>query len=284
MERTEAAEVTVVAVEALKATSTPWHAFNDRATVHERRYQLAAERLFRTERADVSDRILASVPSLKAVDDPHPSVSDPYVEAALLRIAADYAPGGAYHEAWLARYRTLIGLTMQSGARTVGSGLSFRLQHPQAQAAVRRRVTKLTGNVTETTVNRIRDVVRQAMTEGSGVTEIARRIRDEAFDETVTTLRARTIARTESVGALNEGAHVQAMRSGVMQSKRWLTQADGRVRESHVRAGAEGWIAIGDVFVNGLQYPHDPSAPADEVIQCRCGTQYSDLPPNEAKP
>lgn len=273
----------LVAVEALKAVSTPWHTFDAKARLHEKRYQLAAERLFAKERNDVANRILSSVPSVKAAsDDPHLSVADPYIEAALLRIAADYAPGGAYHAAWLTRYRVLVSQTMRLGASGVRTGLSFRLPNPRAQVAIRHRVTKLTGNVTQTTIQRVRETIEQAMQEGVGVSEIARRVREDAFGGTITRTRARTIARTETVGALNEGQWVAATQGGVMQSKRWLSQRDGRVRESHVTADAEGWIPIAARFSNGLLYPHEAGAPAAEVVQCRCGSQFSDLPPPEA--
>lgn len=279
----------VLAADALPLTDTErWHAFDAKARREESKYQAAAIAQFRRERESVIQRIVENLPGFKAVDpkDPHPSVTDPYVEAAMLRIAADYAPHGQYHKEWLERYQRLISVTTHLGGRSVAArtGLSFRLSNPRAQAAIQRRVNRLTGNVTETTLARIRDVITQARTEGVGVTEIARRIREQAFDGAVSATRARTIARTESVGALNEGAWEAAQTAGAMRSKRWLSQADGRVRDSHVDAANEGWVAIDAVFPNGLRYPHEPGAPAAEVIQCRCTLLYSDQPPNEAGP
>lgn len=280
----EEADALAAAIAALNAKSFTdrWHAFNARALREERRLERAALALFRAERADVADRLVSAVPSLKAPADPHPSVANPYIEAALLKIAADYAPGGDYHTAWLERYRRLIARTFTIGSSGVRIGLSFTLANPRAQAAIQRRVTKLTGQVTETTVQRVRDVVAESMREGVGVTEIAKRIRTDAFGESVTLTRARTIARTETVGSMNEGRYTAATTSGVMQAKRWLSQQDGRVRPSHEDAASEGWLGIDDRFGNGLLYPHEPGAPADEVIQCRCSVLFSDLPPAEA--
>jgi len=277
----------VMAADSLPLTDTErWHAFDAKARREESRYQSAALALFAKERDHVITRILDNVPGFKSPLDPHPAITDPYVEAALLFIAADYAPGGRYHAAWLARYRRLIERTMQVGARGVDArvGLSFRLANPRAQAAIQRRVTQLTGNVTETTLQRIRDVIAQGRTEGIGITELTSRIREQAFGGAVTQARARTIARTETVGALNEGAFVAATSGGVMQAKRWLSQRDARVRDSHVDAEGEGWIAISGVFGNGLSHPHQAGAPAAEVINCRCTLLYSDQPPNEAGP
>jgi uncharacterized protein YoaH (UPF0181 family) len=275
-----------VSLQAIDAPAAAWERFDAKARRDESIYKVAARLRFTRERADVVARIIDAVPAVKAQDpvDPHPSVANPYIEAALLKIAADYAPGGEYHRAWLERYRALIGQTMRVGGRETANqiGLSFTLDNPRARQAVLRRVTKLTGSVTQTTVERIRKVVTDAMAEGVGVTEIARRVREDAFGDTITRSRAQTIAQTESVGALNEGRHLGATTGGVMQSKRWLDQDDGRVRESHQAAAAVGWIGIDERFPNGLLYPHEPGAPAAEVIQCRCGAGYSDLPASEA--
>jgi uncharacterized protein with gpF-like domain len=53
----------------------------------------------------------------------------------------------------------------------------------------------------------------------------------------------------------------------------WNTAGDERVRESH--ADMEGQqVPLGQPFVSGLgndlMYPGDPSAPAEDVINCRC--------------
>lgn len=261
-----------------------WAAFDAKAQREESRYAAAAVALLTRERADVVRRVRDSLPQFKAHGDPHPSVADPYIEAALIRIAADYAPGGAYHAAWLARYRALIGATVRLGAGDVRGdvGLSFSLQNPRAQAAIQRRVTRLAGHVTETTLQRIRDVIATARAEGLGITEVAARIRDQAFDGAITRTRALTIARTETVGALNEGRWLGATQDGVMQAKRWLSQRDARVRDSHEAAEAAGWLAMPDRFPNGLLYPHEPGAPAAEVVNCRCTLLYTDQSPAEA--
>jgi hypothetical protein len=73
-----------------------------------------------------------------------------------------------------------------------------------------------------------------------------------------------------------------ATEGGVMRSKRWLSQGDGRVRPDHVDADAQGWIGMTEPFSNGLQYPHEAGAPADQVINCRCAALYSDQLPAEA--
>lgn len=92
--------------------------------------------------------------------------------------------------------------------------------------------------------------------------------------------RARTIARTEALGATNK-AEADVWQSSIDngtidQSKitqTWLTAGDARVRDSH--ADMEGQTqAWGDPFTSGLgndlMYPGDQGAPGEDVIQCRC--------------
>lgn len=282
------AALAVDAAVSAKAVLNPWEQFDARARREEPRYRAAALRLFLLEREDVANRIATAPPSVKAdtPNDPHPSIADPYIEAAVLRIAADYAPGGAYHEAWVERYKALIARTMLVGTHALPArtGLSFTLRNPRAQAAIQRRVTRLAGNVSETTLQRIRDIVTDARNQGQGVSVVAKRIHDEVFSGTISRARAVTIARTETVGALNEGAWVGATTAGVMQSKRWISQQDGRVRDSHVTADGDGWLPLTARFSNGLLYPHEAGAPAAEVVNCRCTLAYSDQAPNEAGP
>lgn len=286
MALTETVLAALAAVDA-KAVISPWAKFDARAKREETRYRAAALRLFLLEREEIAERIVAAVPAFKADSpDPLPTLADPYIEAALLRIAADYAPGGLYHARWYERYLQLIQRTMLVGSRSLPArtGLSFSLRNKRAQDAVRGRVLRLTGNVTQTTLDRVRDVIESGRAQGQGVSEVARRIREEAFAGSISRSRAVTIARTETVGALNEGAWVGAVSSGVMQSKRWLSQEDGRVRDSHTAAASEGWRDINDRFSNGLLYPHEAGAAPQEVVNCRCTLLFSDQAPNEAGP
>jgi hypothetical protein len=272
------------AVAAVHTPFTAWERFDHKARREETSYRMVALALFRRERESIAARIERAASQFKAAADPHPTLTDPYVEAALLLAAADYAPGGAYHEAWLRRYRELISRTIALGGSSVAAsiGLRFNLKNPRAIDAINRRVNRLTGNVTQTSLQRVREIVAAARLEGVGVSEIAKRIRQDAFGSEISLSRATTIARTETVGALNEGQHLAATEGGVMRAKRWLSQGDGRVRPDHVDADAQGWIAMSEPFTNGLQYPHEAGAPADQVINCRCAALYSDQLPAEA--
>lgn len=88
--------------------------------------------------------------------------------------------------------------------------------------------------------------------------------------------RARTIARTEVMGAVNGGTDAgmvaRADAFGETVRKMWLATEDHRTRENHRHA--EGQVVdVHDTFVVGtarLRFPGDPLGPAREVINCRC--------------
>lgn len=262
--------------------SHAWAAFDQKARSQESAYEQAALAQFASEATAVVRVFETSVPNIKRSDPITISLIWPYLEAAFLKVAAAYTATGTFARQWFNRFRPIVAKTMaQSEVPSVRIGI-LGPTSPQMLAAIQRRVTKLSGVVTETTLQQIRDVMTQARADGVGMNELARRIRSDVFGDTITTQRATTIARTETVGALNEGAMVKARAAGAFRSKQWVSQRDGRVRPSHASAEAQGWIPIDQPYSNGLDYPHEPGAPADEVINCRCSQLFSDLTADEA--
>lgn len=267
-------------------TALVWQAFDEKARSQESAYEKAALAQFESEATAVVRMLESNIPSFKKADSPSDAVTIsliwPYLEAAFLKIMAAYSASGAFVRQWYNRFRPIVAKTMaQAEAPGVRVGI-LGPTSPAVLSAIQRRATKLSGQVTETTSQQIRDVMTQARADGVGVSELARRIRSDVFGDSITATRATTIARTETVGALNEGAWVKATRSGVFRAKRWIDQKDGRVRDSHRTAAGDGWIPIDQPHSNGLQYPHEPGAPAEEVIQCRCSETFTDLTPDEA--
>ena len=51
----------------------------------------------------------------------------------------------------------------------------------------------------------------------------------------------------------------------------WVTSIDESTRESHADQDAQV-VRIGSRFDNGLSYPQETGAPAEDVINCRCET------------
>lgn len=89
-------------------------------------------------------------------------------------------------------------------------------------------------------------------------------------------LRGETIARTETMAALNQAqidAFQQAIDSGAIRRqdvrKAWLATKDSRTRDTHAALDGDS-VGIDERFANGLLYPGDPSGAASELINCRC--------------
>ena len=120
------------------------------------------------------------------------------------------------------------------------------------------------------------DALQAGYAQGEGVDLLAARIADtlgvDRKNFKTVGDRALTIARTEANGLANETT-IEAMRtSGVVSKKRWYSIGDSRTRPHHSAAngqtvGIEAKFRVGSVE---MDHPHDPKAPAGEVVNCRC--------------
>lgn len=101
-----------------------------------------------------------------------------------------------------------------------------------------------------------------------------------AYRDRMIRYRAQVISRTEALRAVHEGVeemYEQAIEAGELDpgslQRQWKTAKDERVRGSH-RFMHNQIRNIGDSFRSGLgnalRFPGDSSAPAEDVIQCRC--------------
>lgn len=93
--------------------------------------------------------------------------------------------------------------------------------------------------------------------------------------------RAETIARTEVVGANNQGSLATwgavAEASGATATKSWLATEDNVTREDHADADGQE-VGINEMFDVGgeaMNGPGDPDADAGQVINCRCTLTYA---------
>ena len=100
------------------------------------------------------------------------------------------------------------------------------------------------------------------------------------YKDRLLTLRGETIARTESLAALNASRHEayrQAIEKGDVTPqqirKTWIATKDNRTRDSH-REIDRDTVGYNERFRNGLLYPHEPNAPASETANCRCRCNY----------
>lgn len=89
--------------------------------------------------------------------------------------------------------------------------------------------------------------------------------------ETYWKTRADRIARTESTGAYNFAALSTLAEDGA-KYKKWMVTEDSRTRPSHAAADGQS-VEMDKPFTVGgasMQMPCDPTAPAREVVNCRC--------------
>lgn len=121
--------------------------------------------------------------------------------------------------------------------------------------------------------------VERGMREGRSIPDIARDV-----DVILTASgserwpnRAVTVARTETIGAVNAGVYRAAVldaeaRGDVAPFKVWLSTDDKRTRPTHTEADGQRTLMSEPFQVGGarLLFPGDPRGPAAEVINCRC--------------
>lgn len=122
-------------------------------------------------------------------------------------------------------------------------------------------------------------IIDKATTNGASIPDVQEQIEQLFGDTSVEKWknRARTVARTEVVGAYNGGLHdafsmIVANDPDTAWVKRWLATEDSRTRPDHVEADGQT-VPFGQPFIVGgfsMMHPHDPDAPAKETINCRC--------------
>lgn len=111
----------------------------------------------------------------------------------------------------------------------------------------------------------------------------------EAYRRRYVAYRSMTIARTESLRAANMGSYsgIKSILEDRLDGryevvKIWMTQRDGRQRDSHDKLHGVAVRGIDTHFVtingNRIKHPHDPEAPVEETANCRCTMAYRLVP------
>ena len=137
------------------------------------------------------------------------------------------------------------------------------------QEAVKTQEFKLSGNVSKRTLKGVESAVKGALDNGEGVAGVIKRL-DPAFSRS----RARAIARSEVVTAVQSGQVLGWQSTGLVQGKRWNI-SDINTRDSHASSPPNGQVvAIGADFTLGsgasAAHPGDTRlSPADRV-NCQC--------------
>lgn len=157
-----------------------------------------------------------------------------------------------------------------------GTGVDPTLQGTRYLETVHNRLVGASDEV----FDQIRGAIEAGRQEGLHPREVARDVDRLLADTANWEGRARTIARTETLGANNAGARASARATadylgyGPDQVQRsWLATSDSRTRESHAEADGQTIMGLDATYSVGgaeLEGPGDPYGPAEEVINCRC--------------
>ncbi len=140
------------------------------------------------------------------------------------------------------------------------------------------KVRNLLANIPDETAKLISDEISRAVSMGASPEQIAEGVQ-RILDVTGSAYwpnRARVIAVTTVHSMANAGSQaamlmLQAKSPGRLL-KEWVSREDERVRPSHHEADGQQ-VPVASYFMVGgfpLLFPGDPSAPAQEVVNCRC--------------
>ena len=191
--------------------------------------------------------------------------------------ASDLIPADFTPEMQRALDPILVRILREAGESLLvelGKDIEFDAQDPRALAALLRRRVMIASS-SDTMRRELRLALADAVAKAESWDRL-REIVNEAFDGF--RQNARTIARTEVNASFNSG-RLEAMTQAGVRRHQWLTAEDDFVRLSHqqldgaiARLGTNEWDLNGERVLTPLKYPHDESAPAGEVINCRCVT------------
>ncbi len=159
----------------------------------------------------------------------------------------------------------------QAAFTEIGIEGAFNVTNPSASKFLKDRTFESVKGNNEETREKLKRVLVKSFDAGESIPQISKRIAG-VFDINRGS-RTDKIARTEIVGASNNGAHQAYIDSEIVITEIWIDSRDSLVRTSphnHKIDGEE--VALGKRFSNGLLHPHDPSGAAGNVINCRCST------------
>ena len=128
--------------------------------------------------------------------------------------------------------------------------------------------------LTQTTKDQIQAVLSEAAEKGWSFDEIVSRLQVPEL----TSVRARLIARTETVSAANGAATINAKETGLQLNKIWIAAIDSRTRPDHLIVNGQ-IIGVDDYFIVGgykMSQPGDRTHGADssEICNCRCTVAF----------
>jgi HK97 family phage portal protein len=146
---------------------------------------------------------------------------------------------------------------------SIAAGATLDITSPVVRSVLNQRVRRFSHFVNSTTDQEIKTRIGQALQDfqEQGIAAQARAVKEvlnDYFEGTYAEQRARLIAQTESVGAMNAGTYI-GMVEGGFKYKMWLTSRDDRVRDNHLIDGQIKKVNEPFELIDGtkMDYPQD---------------------------
>lgn len=249
----------------LKMTETQkvakWKAFVKIADRHEERVKLTVQNYFKWQESEVQVNL----------DDQKNLKKKVIVEDIL------FDPKEASKKLATAMKPNYLEIIKDQAAQEIANfnfGISFDLNNPRVTAWIEQHGGSAIENINNTTLDELRATLTEGVDSGESIPDLAKRI-TEVYDRAIGA-RSNNIARTETIGASNEGALEAYRQTGLKIKKGWLSAGDERTRETHIAAGKQyddnGAISLSDDFQVGAGSGAAPGQIGlpEEDCQCRC--------------
>ena len=169
------------------------------------------------------------------------------------------------------RYQIILAEVGQETLDSLDMGIDFNLEHPYVSDYIDNRVGQRIKNINETTRSQLEETLREGITEGESIPDLANRVSDTF--EVAKGRRAKTIARTETMTSVNRATFAgYEQTQGLVQKKEWIATQDDRVRDHHLDMDGQT-KSLKAMFDSGLgNSTEHPGAfgVAEEDINCRC--------------
>lgn len=200
------------------------------------------------------------------------SVSAPNIERAIVKLHITAGVNNAN------RVRRSIGAATKSDATDRNDIYAYVINECIKQNGLQNLVIQ----ISDTLKKAIQSVIEKGQAEGWGVSRIVRELNDATFPKWL----AQRIVRTELGIAANTGAMTAATEMGIDVVKEWISATDNRTRRiprdqtDHLNMDGKEADFDTPFLVDGkkgdelMKYPGDPSASANNLVNCRCTVAF----------
>lgn len=250
----------------------------DRLRIH-KRMNAKRNKLIRAMQLDMQDEYKELANTLSRISTTDSRLAEYHAIVAIEKMSRDLIPIIQRH---VKRAYLAFGNDVLMSGKAMATGYEVKTERFRLQAAdwARKRaassVTDIEGTNMKIARAKIREAVASAIENGDTGASVGK-----ALAESIAGLsdsRADVIARTEIAVASNAGSIEGAKELNVPGlRKEWVSVNDDRTRDDHAEVSGTA-VALDEKFQVGddmMDGPGDPSASAENVINCRCVLVYA---------